>query len=757
MLNLQLYIQDPETEVFNQIEMFADESVTITQSIQEIKDISKIFTDFSKTFNVPASKTNNKLFKHYYNSEVIGFNAGIKFVAKLYLNHQEFKKGKVKMEGVSMKSNKAHTYKLTFFGDTIKLPDLIKDEELQALDALNEYQFEYTHDNLKAYMQDGLDIVANGETIEDAIIVPLITHTDRLYYDSSQATGDTGNLYYAGDSFIRGVKHDQLKPAIRVHAIVKAIEAQYGINFSGEFFNSTNLPYYNLYMWQHRNEGEVFKAEQEGGNESVPFNKVGNFTIETIDDYDKWGRGSAGGEYNRNYIPSGGDFFRFRKAANSSDVKHLLFISVSTTCTDYDTVLYKNGQPHFYTKNGNNLYLTSNSSGYIRLGDSGSNGVDLGPGDYSFYIRSKQNADFDVKFVVNEAVKRLVGIYWDSHKAVFHGSLSIQTTNTFSTSVQVPKMKTMNFLTGLFKMFNLTAYVDSKGIINVVPLNDYYANSKNTWEITEYLDTTESQVSSLIPYKTIDFSFKGLKSIFAANHYSQFGREWGTELYNGNNEGSVFELEVPFEHHKYERIIDPSTNTLTTVQWGWSVDEKKEPYIGEPLLFYGHKIENGTAISFVDNTIPTSPTKSSIDDYYIPLNSVDIDPSQTMNFGAELSEFAIADDFQQFPETLYSTYYGEYIEDTFAQRRRLFNFKAYLPLRILLNLSLADRMVVYDSVYKINKMTTNFQTGVCDLELINEIKGLEVIVTPDSDTEDVSLGIGTVDTTLVTVDNAKTV
>ena len=61
MLNLQLYIEGTE------VELFKDESVSLTQTLQNVKDISKIFTDFTKTFSVPASKTNNILFKHFYN------------------------------------------------------------------------------------------------------------------------------------------------------------------------------------------------------------------------------------------------------------------------------------------------------------------------------------------------------------------------------------------------------------------------------------------------------------------------------------------------------------------------------------------------------------------------------------------------------------------------------------------------------------------------------------------------------------------
>ena len=89
MLKLQLYIEGEAVELFD------DESVSLTQTIQNVRDISKIFTDFSKTFNVPASKINNKIFKHFYNYSIVGFDAGTKKSSEIYLNHQLFKKGKI--------------------------------------------------------------------------------------------------------------------------------------------------------------------------------------------------------------------------------------------------------------------------------------------------------------------------------------------------------------------------------------------------------------------------------------------------------------------------------------------------------------------------------------------------------------------------------------------------------------------------------------------------------------------------------------
>ena len=75
MQKIQLYIQG------ERVDMFEGEGVTITQTIQNIKDISKVFTDFSRTFSLPASKTNNKIFRHYYNSDIAnGFDARTSYV-----------------------------------------------------------------------------------------------------------------------------------------------------------------------------------------------------------------------------------------------------------------------------------------------------------------------------------------------------------------------------------------------------------------------------------------------------------------------------------------------------------------------------------------------------------------------------------------------------------------------------------------------------------------------------------------------------
>lgn len=87
MQKLQLFISD------TRVDLFKDESVSITQTIQNIKDIAKIFTEFTQTFTIPASKTNNILFKHYYNFDISNtFDARNKVAGEIQLNNIPFKK-----------------------------------------------------------------------------------------------------------------------------------------------------------------------------------------------------------------------------------------------------------------------------------------------------------------------------------------------------------------------------------------------------------------------------------------------------------------------------------------------------------------------------------------------------------------------------------------------------------------------------------------------------------------------------------------
>ena len=248
MQSIQLYIEG------QRVDMFKDESVSITQSIQNVKDIAKVFTEFTKTFTLPASKTNNKIFKHYYNFDITGgFDARTKKDATLELNYLPFKKGKIKLEGVDLQNRRPKSYRITFFGNTVTLKDLLGEDKLNALTELNTLNETFASSDIKTALQ--------RNPASNDVVVPIITHSKRLYYDSGDNTHNTGNLYYQSGNK-HGLAWNELKYALRVHKIIEAIEDRYGITFSTDFFNTSNDVYYDLFMWLHRKKGVVSSGTQ---------------------------------------------------------------------------------------------------------------------------------------------------------------------------------------------------------------------------------------------------------------------------------------------------------------------------------------------------------------------------------------------------------------------------------------------------------------------------------------------------------------
>ena len=170
---VQLYIKDVSKSL-QRVDLFKDESISITDKIQDIRDISKVFTEFSQSFKLPASKTNNKLFKHYYNENIIdAFDARKRVDAEIEINNISFKKGKIRLEGVEMRNNRPYLYKVTFFGNTIKLKDILGDDELSELSFDASLNKTYDATNVKAGLQ--LNPSSND------VVVPLISHTQRLF------------------------------------------------------------------------------------------------------------------------------------------------------------------------------------------------------------------------------------------------------------------------------------------------------------------------------------------------------------------------------------------------------------------------------------------------------------------------------------------------------------------------------------------------------------------------------------------------
>ena len=706
MQKLQLYIG---TE---RLELFKDETVSFTQTLKNVKDISKIFTEFTKTFSVPASKNNNKVFAHYYNFHInspYAFDARQKVNASLELNNLPFKTGKVKLEGVDLKNNLAHTYRITFFGNTVDLKDILGDNQLSSLTSLNSLNQVYTYAQVKSHLEQSSN---NGK-----ILVPLITHTTRMFYNSSLtgSSGENGNVYYETQGLLNGINWDEFKYAIRIQAIIDAIQTQYpSITFSNDFFNKTyptNARFTNLFMWLHRKKGGVETFD-------------GDFTYTLLTDLEDDNHTGPANQISGDF-DGGLEIIPLEETTNFT-LKLKIIPVQQTTVYDVRVTNTTNNTVRTF----NNLQGTQQHADLPLEFDNTAGTYTIEIGTSSTVNFNAGSIEFEVDIEEREGSNLLTGTTTHSNINAFATTPDLD----FNIIEQIPKMKIIDFLSGIFKMFNLVAYVNDAGVIVVREVSSYYSSSINNppINIDKYLDTTKSQVDVALPFSSVNFTYKGLGTILAKKYEQINNAGWGSTsfsldsvIYDAPSE--AYKVELPFEHMMYERLYNVVDDASTTIQYGYFVDDNQEPYYGEPLLFYPILQNSNTTTIALKNETTTSTGIEELNTYFIPSNSLSLLPSTSrinIHFNNELNEYnanETGNNQNQFTDTLFEEYYKTYITNIFNVRRRLTKVTAYLPMKIYYNLQLNNTIQLGQNNYWINSMTTDLTTGKTKFELLNKL------------------------------------
>ena len=665
----QLYIKN-ESGVYERVDLFGDEEIRISDSIRNSKDIAKVFTTFSKQFSVPASKINNKIFQHYYNFDIIdGFDARKKVDAKIELNNLSFKKGKIKLEGVDLKNNKPHAYRVTFFGDVVDLKDIVAEDKLPILDMFQNVTKPYDINSLIS------DLTQNA-TADYALA--LITAGQRLYYDSDAPSKGSGNIYYDGIT-AQGLKPQQLKYGVKLSKIIDAIADHYDLVFADNtFFNpSATNDLDELYMWLHRKKDTIQIIS--GADTEFEFDDT----------------------FGEIYFNIDNNVVTIEEDPSAND--ELFFKTVATSSAKYDVIIRKNTDEIIRVREGlTGDYTTSFIASNFSSGD-------VFTADIKVY---EQNATFS-------------SVSWEYYVDAVRtqqevaNQLSYTAGFQFDIAKNMPEMKVIDFLSGLFKMFNLVAYVEDGEIITKT-LDEFYREGAE-YDISKYVDINTSRVDVALPFSEIFFKYKDTNTILAEQHIQEISNvEWGGIEYNNSEDlsGEIYKVEPPFNHTKYEKLLDGSNSNFSTdVQVGYYVTDNEEAYLGDPLIYYIVPQESNVRISYVreDNLVNSPALEGTIN---MPSNSKTFNASvseENIHFNAELNEFTGT----AFNDTLFERYYKNYILNIFDSRNRLFKITAQLPLGIIQKITLADTLVINGRKFFINNMNINLNTGKTDFELIN--------------------------------------
>jgi hypothetical protein len=171
---------------------------------------------------VPASPRNNAIFQHWYESDVVPtIDQNLRRDAFIEIETMPFRVGKIQLNEAVIKDGQVVSYSLNFFGALTSLKDRFGEDILANLD-YSSIGFTYTGTQVYNRLTDG--------TTSYDIRFPLVSPT-RLWSD----VAGVDNIFNASTP----LSYLELFPAVRVPKIFDFIEAKYGITFNSTFFSST--------------------------------------------------------------------------------------------------------------------------------------------------------------------------------------------------------------------------------------------------------------------------------------------------------------------------------------------------------------------------------------------------------------------------------------------------------------------------------------------------------------------------------------
>jgi hypothetical protein len=655
-----------ELETFNRIELFEDEKISLTSSIQNVNDISKVFTDYSQSFTIPASDNNNEIFRHWYeNSLDNGFDQRVRYDGYIELDTQLFRTGKWQLESSSLKNNRIEDYKITFYGELKSLTDKFGEDKLKDIEEINDYTIAYSGTNVRS--------LVTTATPQD-VMFPLIT-SDRVW---QYGVGGSTDISTSGGA----INFDELYPAIKVARVFDAIADKYNLNFSGTFLNQQKFS--KAYLWLKGNDSKRFVSTTQ--RKQLLFNNNNTYLPEIFN--------IENNTYNLlnsdNLVRLAGPFPYFY----CSFPRFKIVINFPTI-TDHRVLIYKNGDL-FTTLQFNTIQST------IIVPETFHSGA------YTFFVESFTATTYT--YTYSFSYRRSNFNFSNStFPSVSLGSSSGSLNSNLNLLNYMPDIKVSDFFSGILKMFNLTAFSTDGINFTLEQLENWYYLG-GIKDFSEYC-TTDLDFNRIKPYKKINFEYEKSENLLSRQFFTTNSREYGNLSSTFNTDGSDYSIKLPFENLLFNKF------TGTNLQVGYALKSDLNPYAPKPIIVYFTERKSGTL--FINNgSAPTNISNFNVFGQDC-IDTVDL-TNNTLNWGVEISSYFL----QPINNSLFNNYYLAYLNNLYSLKSRMVKVKMRLPYLELLNLRLNDRIVIRDKRYIINQYTTDLTTFESDFELIQDFRSI---------------------------------
>ena len=236
---------------YQEIDMFDDEPVKFTKSIQAIEEPTATTSSFTRTFRIPANSGNGQYFKAVFNVNSTNFDATKKANAYININGAYFVGGNIRLTSIITNGERSKIeYEIVFMGETSTFASIVAPKNMSEIN-LSDLGHFFDYQNITLSWNAGPG--STGGLVDGNVVYPLAeygyTYDDNNRPEQSTIakwSGTTGGSTNGFTNINWPLSLQQLKPMVRAKRIWDGIFTDAGFTYESDFLDS--MFFSNIYM-----------------------------------------------------------------------------------------------------------------------------------------------------------------------------------------------------------------------------------------------------------------------------------------------------------------------------------------------------------------------------------------------------------------------------------------------------------------------------------------------------------------------------
>jgi len=689
-------------------DLYQEEDIPLTLSVDDFKNVTEQVKSYSKDFNLPATKRNNRIFNNMFDitraDDGVIFNPYVKTTCLLKQDGFIIFEGYLRLIDVKDKDGEI-SYNVNLYSEVIALADVLKDRTFSQLD-FTELKHEYDKSQIKLSWNDSgagityLNPSTSGfRDANDTVKYPFID------WNHQYILGSVGPELTTLESSFR--------PCIQLKYLIQNIFAATDFNYTSNFFDSADFD--KLYMdfnWGADNTPNltavtVFEASIDPlATQSFATTNYTNLNLDIW--YFPTGTGPQVSFVPPNYnittnrITSTStneqydiyNSYGIRNTSGSTATIECRWLKNSTTAINYTTQTLTAGQIWYWSGNV--------SENLINIGD-------------TLEAQFRASAGSSIKqFVASSAP--------GGTNAIFSVNTLNITTNVILQTLR-GELVQWDFLKGIMTMFNLVSMIDENNPANILiePYNDVFVTNPNTKEL-DWTDKVDVSEMSLKPLTDLNKNtiFKFVEDdddyTFMKYKFSTSGHLYGSKKLDASTSGTTSGLPTTLEGTK-EIVAEPFAATVSKqleslysdfvvpAIYAMNDDLSSEGFDNLPRILYN--VGKKTLVGLTYHIPAQNGLSSENQPDFLQFSHLSeipaITPATDKDFVFESS--------QLFPGTgdppvdnLFNTYWAAYFDELYHADTRVMTLKVNLSPSDIATFKFYDKVFIRNRIFRVNKI-----------------------------------------------------